>query len=51
MKVMQWIALSVALTCLPFAACAQGKPAAARTDGRRGDGAQVAWLDKSPRRR
>ena len=27
MKSMRWIVLSVALTCLPFAACAQGKPA------------------------
>ena len=27
MKVMRWIALSAALTCLPFAAYAQGKPA------------------------
>ncbi len=27
MKFVQWIALSAALTCLPFAACAQGKPA------------------------
>jgi ATP-dependent RNA helicase RhlE len=29
----------------------QGKPAAHRPEGRRGDGAQVAWLEKSPRRR
>lgn len=29
---------------------AQGKPAQ-RSEGRRGDGAQVAWLEKSPRRR
>ena len=29
---------------------AQGKPAQ-RPEGRRGDGAQVAWLEKSPRRR
>ena len=27
MKFMQWIVLSAALTCLPFAASAQGKPA------------------------
>lgn len=30
---------------------AQGKPASSRPEGRRGDGAQVAWLEKSPRRR
>jgi ATP-dependent RNA helicase RhlE len=30
---------------------AQAKPAGQRSEGRRGDGAQVAWLEKSPRRR
>ncbi|PVE22144.1 RNA helicase [Microvirga sp. KLBC 81] len=30
---------------------AQAKSAPSRSDGRRGDGAQVAWLEKSPRRR
>jgi ATP-dependent RNA helicase RhlE len=29
----------------------QGNPASRRSEGRGGDGAQVAWLDKGPRRR